>query len=67
MSQEFLPDDRESDRCASESDRPNDDSATESEQDVLLLTILTIASVIGKLCGCKHTRLTFQLQLATMT
>ncbi len=33
MSQEFVPDDHES-------ERPNDNSAAESEQDVVLLTVI---------------------------
>ena len=36
MSQESLPDDKKSVSAALEEDRPNDDSAAESEQDVVL-------------------------------
>jgi uncharacterized protein YcaQ len=39
MSQELLPDDSESVSEALEEDRPNDDSAAESEQDVLCVTV----------------------------
>ncbi|MEK0182544.1 MAG: hypothetical protein EAZ78_00270 [Oscillatoriales cyanobacterium] len=39
MSQELLPDDNESVSEALEEDRPNDDSAAESEQDVVCVTI----------------------------
>jgi hypothetical protein len=39
MSQEFLPDDNEFVSGALEEDRPNDDSAAESEQDVVCVTV----------------------------
>ena len=43
--------------------RPVEFVRVESEHDPRNThTILTIASAIGKLCGCKHTRLTFQLR-----
>ena len=45
MAQEFAPD-------SNESERPNDDSAAESEQDVVLLT------VVGSRSGVKETILT---------
>jgi hypothetical protein len=40
MSQEFVPDDNESVTVALEEDRPNDDSAAVSEQEVVLLTVV---------------------------
>jgi len=39
MSQEFLPDDNKFVSEALEEDRPNDDSAAESEQDVVCVTV----------------------------
>ncbi len=39
MSQEFWPDDNESVSGALEEDCPNDDSAAESEQDVVCVTV----------------------------
>ncbi len=52
MSQEFLPDDSESVSEALEEDRPNDDSAAESEQDVVCVT------VTGSQSGVRETILT---------
>jgi hypothetical protein len=52
MSQEFLPDDNKSVSEALEEDRPNDDSAAVSEQEVVLLT------VVGSPRGVRDTILT---------
>ncbi|MEG4345428.1 hypothetical protein QUB70_19455 [Microcoleus sp. A003_D6] len=40
MAQEFAPDSNESVSAALEEERPNDDSAAVSEQDVVLLTVV---------------------------
>ncbi|MEG4347233.1 hypothetical protein QUB70_28720 [Microcoleus sp. A003_D6] len=52
MSQEFVPDDNKSVSEALEEDRPNDDSAAVSEQEVVLLT------VVGSPKGVRETILT---------
>ena len=39
MSQEFVPEDNKFVSAALEEDRPNDDSAAESEQDVVCVTV----------------------------
>ena len=52
MTEEFVPDDRKSVSSALEDDRPNDDSAAVSEQEVVLLT------VVGSPKGIRKTILT---------
>ena len=52
MSQEFVPEDNKSVSAALEEDRPNDDSAAVSEQEVVLLT------VVGSPKGVRDTILT---------